>query len=414
MRQGSTSAERSELRRHWPAVLACFASALFAWGFGFYGLSVYVAELQRLRGWSSSLVASAVTAYYLLGAMLLTRVHLAIARFGSRAVLVGGASLLALGATQFSRSTEPWHLAPAAILLAIGWAGTSTTAIATTLAASFDRQRGLAISLALNGASAAGFTVAPALIALSAWRGVSEAVPALALAMLVVLVPLVVLAIRPSAPLARLGPVDMAEDERAAYRTTSEAVRDPRVWSVALPFALALAAQVGIIVHLVAILQPRLGTGGTAAAVALVAGAAMVGRLLLGLVIDRLDGRRVAAASFASQAGALALLLALPGSPAGAYAACLVFGLSVGNVITLPSLVVGREVAPASFGLVLGLTTAIGQVTFAFAPGLLGILRDLTGDYAAAVFLCLALDAVAALLVLRRPAPLARDGRMRR
>jgi hypothetical protein len=46
-----------ELRQHWPAVLACFATATFAWGFGFYGQSVYLAELQRLQGWSASTIS---------------------------------------------------------------------------------------------------------------------------------------------------------------------------------------------------------------------------------------------------------------------------------------------------------------------------------------------------------------------
>ena len=44
-----------------------------------------------------------------------------------------------------------------------------------------------------------------------------------------------------------------ARDERA------EALRSPHVWSIALPFALALAAQVGFIVHQLAFLQPHLG-----------------------------------------------------------------------------------------------------------------------------------------------------------
>src|SRR3954468_4529512 len=77
-----------ELRQHWPAVLACFATATFAWGFGFYGQSVYLAELQRLRGWSASTISGASTLFYLAGAVALVRVHAALARFGPR--LPGG------------------------------------------------------------------------------------------------------------------------------------------------------------------------------------------------------------------------------------------------------------------------------------------------------------------------------------
>ena len=62
----------SEFRDGWSVVLACFCAATFAWGFGFYGLSVYLAALQANLGWSASLVASMTTAYYLVGALALS------------------------------------------------------------------------------------------------------------------------------------------------------------------------------------------------------------------------------------------------------------------------------------------------------------------------------------------------------
>jgi hypothetical protein len=74
----------SELRRFWPAVVACFATAVYSWGFGFSGTSVYLAELQRLHGWPSALVASAITAYYLIGALCLARVHVVLGWLGPR------------------------------------------------------------------------------------------------------------------------------------------------------------------------------------------------------------------------------------------------------------------------------------------------------------------------------------------
>jgi hypothetical protein len=64
--------------RAWPVVLACFFTATFAWGFGFYGNSVYVAVLHDTRGWSLSLITGATTLYYPAGAVLLMYVHRAI------------------------------------------------------------------------------------------------------------------------------------------------------------------------------------------------------------------------------------------------------------------------------------------------------------------------------------------------
>ena len=48
------------------------------------------------------------------------------------------------------------------------------------------------------------------------------------------------------------------------------------------------------------------------------------------------------------------------------------------------------------------LSTAIGQLTYAFGPGLMGLIRDLSGDYAMALWVCALLDLAAAATVLVR------------
>ncbi len=126
----------------------------------------------------------------------------------------------------------------------------------------------------------------------------------------------------------------------------------------------------------------------------------MAGRLAFGLVVDRLDPRRASAACYALQAGALGLMLARPGEAWALHAGCALFGLAVGNVITLPALVVQREWPAAAFGAVLGLATAAAQLAFAWGPALLGAVRDAAGGYGPALGLCAALQLAAAALVL--------------
>ena len=385
---------RSELARFWRPILVCFVIAVFGWGFGFSGTSVYLAELQRLHGWSSGLIASALTAYYLIGAVCLTWVHVVLRRLGPGLLLVSGTVLLGLGATLFSRSQHPWEMFGAAILMGAGWAGCTSTAISTVLAIYFQQQRGLAITLALNGASAAGFTVAPVLVELSQRIGVGRAVPLVAVVMLVLVVPLIAIGLRGSRG------VELDSPRGNAGFGLMDVVGTWRFWSVALPFALALAAQVGLIVHLVSFLLPRLGAAGAAAALALTSVAAMSGRLVLAGVIDRLHQRRAAAASFASQAMGVGLMMMSGHQPAALYAGCVIFGLSVGNVITFPALIIQREFTAAAFGLVIGLSTAVGQFTFALAPALLGVVRDMTGGYAAVLAVCISLQLGGAMLVL--------------
>jgi len=140
----------SEFRQGWPVVLACFCTATFAWGFGFYGLSVYFADLHTTRGWPASLIASATTVYYLAGGLLLLWIHRVFAGLGPRRLLVCGAVILGVGAIGLTRAQLAWELYVWAIVMAAGWAATTTTALAMTLALWFEHKRGLALSLALN------------------------------------------------------------------------------------------------------------------------------------------------------------------------------------------------------------------------------------------------------------------------
>ncbi len=386
-------------------MLACFATAIFAWGFGFYGQSVYVAQLHASRGWSAALISSATTLYYLAGALLLARVAVFITRFGPLLVLAGGSAAMGAGASIVAWAAAPWQMFIGSMVMALAWACTSSTAIATTLALRFDRQRGLAISLALNGASVAGFSVAPLLVWASARYGLGIAVAATAGAMLCVLLPLIVLCTRGRGETGvRHAAAAAPDDGRIGIATTKQGLRSAAVWSVALPFGLALMAQVGLIVHLVAFLLPRLGASGAGMAVGVASFAAMGGRLALGVVIDRLNQRRASAISFASQAAGVLLMLGAGDSATALYVGCIAFGLSVGNVITLPSLIVQREFTAASFGIVVGLSTAIGQVAYAFAPSLLGVVHDAAGGYGPALALVAVIQILASVLVLRHPA----------
>jgi cyanate permease len=46
------------------------------------------------------------------------------------------------------------------------------------------------------------------------------------------------------------------------------------------------------------------------------------------------------------------------------------------------------------------LVVAIVQVAYSFGPGLLGILRDLSGSYAVPLYICMALELAGAIVVM--------------
>jgi len=55
----------------WKVVGCAFLIAVFGWGFGFYGIGVFMAALVERHGWATSSVSFAVTALYLVGAAMI-------------------------------------------------------------------------------------------------------------------------------------------------------------------------------------------------------------------------------------------------------------------------------------------------------------------------------------------------------
>src|SRR5437667_10077805 len=105
----------------WNVVAATFVMALFSFGLGFYGLSVYVATLQRLHGWSAAAVSAPVTVYYVAGALLTMVIGGVYERFGPRAVVAVGSLAMAVGLAALGLVTRPWQLYPVFLVMALGW-----------------------------------------------------------------------------------------------------------------------------------------------------------------------------------------------------------------------------------------------------------------------------------------------------
>jgi len=384
----------------WRIVVVCFLLATFGWGLGFYGQSVYVAELQRLHGWPASLISSGTTFFYLFGAALVAFVSEAIKAFGPRNCLVAGTFAMAAAAISIGQVREPWQLYLANAVLAFGWAGTSLGIITNVLGLWFDRKRGMAISLALNGASFGGIVGVPLLIMAIGYFGFSGAMTASAVAMVAVMVPVILLSVgRP--PVHLSASAVEAADAPSPTQIRAQAFRDIGFLSVSAAFALVLFAQVGFIVHLIAFLDSVIGRQQAAIAMALLTAMAVVGRVLFSFVIDRMNQRLASALSFVSQAIALLIVINVHHDYA-LIAACALFGFSVGNLITLPALIVQREFDPRSFGVLVSLITAINQITYAFGPGVVGLLRDLSGSYTLPFYGCIAVELTAAVLVMIR------------
>ena len=86
-----------------------------------------------------------------------------------------GALAFAAAAAALPLISEPWHLFGLYLLMALGWSTMSVGAITNILGLWFDSKRGLAISLALNGASLSGVIVVPFLVFVTGAHGFAAA-----------------------------------------------------------------------------------------------------------------------------------------------------------------------------------------------------------------------------------------------
>lgn len=389
----------------WRVVGAAFVFAVFSWGICFYGASVFLHTLHVMRGWPVALISAAITAHYLPSAAMVAYLDDAYRRLGIVRVTRVGVLALAAGTLGWAWAETPSQLFVAAALTALGWSTTSSAAINAMLVPWFRRRRGFALSLAFNGASIGGVIFVPLWVGLIARCGFPAAATAVAVATLVVLWPVAGRYLQPQ-------PADFGQaadgEAMLAPSDGNGATRSPidrrtllgqwRFLTLAGAFALGLFSQVGLVAQYVALLVPKLGESGAAGAASLTTICAVIGRLLLGAISGRRDRRVIAAGNFVMQA--VGFLMLLTSAAPVVVAGCVLFGLGLGNLVSLPPLIAEREYPAADLGRVVGLAIAVNQAFFGFAPGVFGALHDIAGGYSAPLILAVALDSAAAAIVL--------------
>ncbi len=392
----------------WRVVGVCFAAAVFTWGLGDFGASVYLSEISKAHGWAISVVSSAITVFYLTNACCLPAVGAMIDRWGPRPVIGCGALLLASGVAAVGQLTELWHLYAAFVCMGFGYATMSVTGLSAAIAPWFERHQGRSVALALTGASVGAMAVVPLLVLAIAALGFAEATLRAALLTAVVMAPLALVVLRFRGPgdlgLGRDGDPPTAaapagQTAAAPSATRRDALRTFLLWSVPLGFALGLTVQIGFLTHHYALAEPALGPEGAGWLVGATGFTGLLGRLLLAHVADHVDTRLYSAAILIVQAVVLGAIAYFP-SAAVLIAMSLVYGFCLGQITTLSPIVVRREFGAAAFGVIYGMTGTVIQFCSAFGPALFGVLVDLFGGYGPVLAIAAGFELSAALVLM--------------
>lgn len=393
----------------WRVVATCFVAAACTWGFGVFGGSVYLAELRDAHGWSTALISSALTVFFLANGVSVPFIGRAIDRWGPRFVIAGGAAMLAAGVAAVGRLEASWQLFPAFAVMGLGYATMSVTGLSATIAPWFERHQGRSVSLALTGASVGAMVVTPGLVFAIAALGFADATLAAGFLTLAVMTPLALIVFRPRGPEAfdvgRDGDPILTQAETPKTSLRSADAHDPlAVWTVAGGFALGLLVQVGFLTHHYALAAPMLGAKGAGILVGATGAAGLIGRLTLAKVIDGVDPRRYSMGVFAIQTCVFAVYAVWP-SVEALIPVSLIYGFCLGQITTLSPIVIRREVGAAAFGAVYGVAGAVIQFSSAFGPAFYGLIVTALGGYAGVLGVAAGFKLAAiAVLYLGRPA----------
>jgi len=370
--------------------------------------SLFTPGLEAEFGWTRGQISTAA-GLALIGALIAPLVGRVADRVGVRPVIVASSAVLAVGYLLLAGvGAAIWQYQACIVLLVLAVPGTSSLVYGKMIALRFRQHRGTALAIATSGLAVTTIVAAPALgWVIDGW-GWRRGFVALAVASAAAL-PFILLVIRPSSTLAQPTIVeDGTPPVLVEGMTAAEARRDPRFRRVVAAAMLVNLATTGLVTQIVP-LGRELGLSSAQAAVLLTSFgvSAIVGRLLIGALVDRYPPQP-AAAAFAL-VSALAFVGLAWGSSHVAAVLVLVFlaGLMNGAENDLLPYLAARLFGLRAYGEIYGsampltlVGTAIGIIGF-------GRLHDAFGDYDAALIVgaVALLGAGACFLSLRDRAP---------
>src|SRR6266849_1132537 len=324
-------------------------------GFGaMISLSIFLQPMAQAMGWSRTGIATVALLNFLgMGAGAFVWGALS-DRFGTRAVVLTGGLLMGFGLVTASRATTLGQFQLLFGVIVGVASGSFYTPMTATTARWFTRHRSLAVALVSAGLSVGSTVMAPLarwLITSFEWRTAMLVIGDL---VWLVIIPTALLVRNPpaSSPTTVAGPTVASGPDL----TVAQALRTPQFAAIALTYFACCATHAGPIFHMVTHAIDQGISAMAAATVLSVAGlASLSGKIVCGLVADRVGAKRVLVAGLALQAIAVSLYL-FTRELAGSYGVAVVFGFAYGGVMPLYATLVreyfGQRIMGSTFGAV--------------------------------------------------------------
>jgi cyanate permease len=367
---------------------------------------LFLKPISEEFGWGAEVYPQAALVIAMMMALAGPLVGKLIDRLGVRPILLAGLAGWATGLVGLSwLSGSRLQLLTISALMGICAAACGPVALAKVVAGWFDRHRGLALGIVLNGtpalATAILIGVTSVLLAGQGWR---DSYLILGIAVAGLTIPLAFALIReaqsPESPGETSG---KPQAEHAGGSTLSQAVRSRDFWTVILLTALVGGVVQSIVAHFVAFSAGN-GVSAKAAAIALSAYslAGPIGSLAAGMVADRVSSPQALAIFYSLPLLGFSSLVIF--GPAAAIPAMILMGAGFQAAAGLQPFLLTRyfgvRYASQLFGVGLGIMT----LALGLGPVILGFARDRLQSFAPAtpVLTMLFVAVVAISVTLRK------------
>src|SRR5262245_6201989 len=377
---------RGEEGAAWRIVAATFVTLGLTYGF-WYAYSVFLVAFIREFGWSRSVVAGAFSLLVLVHGLSGPLIGWLVERFRPRAVIAVGGGVLAGALLLGAQIGAVWQLYLVfGVLAPLGMSAAGWVPSVVLIRAWFPVRVGTALGVASAGIGVGIFALVPFAQVLIDGLGWRWALRALALLIIVWIIPATLLLVRSPSGAARAGTAGRAAAPAPARRhwTVRAAVRSWRFWGTSAVFFAGSAATQMPLVHQVAYLvdhgAPAL-IGATV--VGLVGIASIAGKAGWGALSDRI-GREVtyslAFVCVAASIGVLALAGAYPRS-ALPYGYAVLIGVGYAVTAPLTPAIASDLFGGPRFARIFGLLQVTNSLGGALGAWFAGRLFDLTGSY---------------------------------
>jgi MFS family permease len=386
------SGAMAEFGRGWrPLLASAIGTGSGVTGLAFYGFGVFVLPLVTAFGWTRGEITTAASFLVLGTAFTAPVVGALIDRFGTRRVgllsmLAGAAGLAALSTIGGSLGAfyAAWFI--------IALIGGGTTPVVWTRVVNlwFDRGRGLALGIALAGSGVASMLAPPLLTRVIAEHGWQGGYLAMGGFVAFVAVPLIALLLRESPPATVHGVADGVPQPAGVASATgslpgvelAEALRSPVFWKIAISFFVVSGVISALIINLIPLLVDRgLDRTGAAGVAGLMGISVLVGRILIGFLLDRLSASLVAMVVLATCAGGC-VILHLPGTPMALVVfSVIMLGLATAAEVDLVAYLSSRYFGLRAYGRIYGWQLTSFYLGAALGPVVAGVAYDSFGNY---------------------------------